>query len=179
MSDREDVGSTIPPPLPWIAWFSLGKVSDFVALSRWPGPHSRVDPSMGCTENNCPRSGKRNQTSPVAHRNGCGPGGRGFQSRRSPSKKFLQSGILLYCFVGSGGTPASHGSNVGQRLRGARCLAVDIPRRLIAPVRDTVGLLYEATAEALHFAVRAEAEGRSSSGEAHDHRRRLDELATC
>ncbi|HEV3376598.1 MAG TPA: hypothetical protein VG126_04900 [Thermoleophilaceae bacterium] len=51
-----------------------------------------------------------------------------------------------------------------------------MPRALVRPVRETVLLLYQATAEALHFALRAHGEQRGGLAEVHEHRARLAEL---
>jgi hypothetical protein len=53
---------------------------------------------------------------------------------------------------------------------------VEVPAELVAPIRETVLLLYEATAESLHLALRARSERRGSPREPHDHRARLAEL---
>jgi hypothetical protein len=50
-------------------------------------------------------------------------------------------------------------------------VSVEVPAELVEPVRETVLLLYQATAESLHQALRARAED-----EAHSHRVRVDEL---
>ena len=50
-------------------------------------------------------------------------------------------------------------------------VSVEVPAELVKPVRETVLLLYQATAESLRQALRAGADG-----EAHSHRLRLDEL---
>jgi hypothetical protein len=55
-------------------------------------------------------------------------------------------------------------------------VSVEIPVELVARVRETVVLLYEATAESLHLALRAHSEGRGSPGELHEHRVRLAQL---
>jgi hypothetical protein len=54
--------------------------------------------------------------------------------------------------------------------------SVEIPAELVAPVRESVVLLYEATAEALHFALRAHGERRGPLAEVHRQRGRLAEL---
>ncbi len=41
-------------------------------------------------------------------------------------------------------------------------VSVEVPAELVGPVRETVLLLYEATAESLHLALRAHSEGRGS-----------------
>jgi hypothetical protein len=48
---------------------------------------------------------------------------------------------------------------------------VEVPAELVRPIRETVLLLYEATAESLHLALKARA-----LDEVRLHRRRLDEL---
>jgi hypothetical protein len=55
-------------------------------------------------------------------------------------------------------------------------VSVEVPAELVRPIRETVLLLYQATAESLHLALKALAEGGSSLDEAHLHRVRLDEL---
>ena len=50
-------------------------------------------------------------------------------------------------------------------------VSVEVPAELRRPVRETVLLLYQATAESLHQALRA-----GDDGEAHMHRVRIDEL---
>jgi hypothetical protein len=55
-------------------------------------------------------------------------------------------------------------------------VSVEVPSELVAPIRETVLLLYEATAESLHLALRAHSEGRGSPRELHDHRARLEQL---
>ena len=55
-------------------------------------------------------------------------------------------------------------------------VSVEVPRELVEAVRETVLLLYQATAESLHQALRARAEGEAATGEAHSHRVRIDEL---
>jgi hypothetical protein len=54
--------------------------------------------------------------------------------------------------------------------------SVEVPEELVEPVRETVLLLYQATAESLHQALRARAAGEPRTGEAHSHRARIDEL---
>jgi hypothetical protein len=53
---------------------------------------------------------------------------------------------------------------------------MEVPAELVGRVRETVLLLYEATAESLHLALRAHSQGRGSPGELHDHRVRLAQL---
>jgi hypothetical protein len=55
-------------------------------------------------------------------------------------------------------------------------VSVEVPEELVEPVRETVLLLYQATAESLHQALRARPEGESDTAEAHSHRARIDEL---
>jgi hypothetical protein len=50
-------------------------------------------------------------------------------------------------------------------------VSVEVPAELVRPIRETVLLLYEATAESLHRALKGDA-----PDEAHVHRARLDEL---
>jgi hypothetical protein len=50
-------------------------------------------------------------------------------------------------------------------------VSVEVPAELVRPIRETVLLLYEATAESLHLALKGDA-----PDEAHVHRSRLDEL---
>jgi hypothetical protein len=55
-------------------------------------------------------------------------------------------------------------------------VSVEVPAELVGRVRETVWLLYEATAESLHLALRAHSEGRGSPTELHEHRVRLEQL---
>jgi hypothetical protein len=55
-------------------------------------------------------------------------------------------------------------------------VSVEVPAELVGPVRETVLLLYQATAESLQLALRAHAEGRGSLDEVGAHRARLAEL---
>ena len=55
-------------------------------------------------------------------------------------------------------------------------VSVEIPARLVPVVRETALLLYQATAESLHQALKARASGAAEIAEAHAHRARLDEL---
>jgi hypothetical protein len=55
-------------------------------------------------------------------------------------------------------------------------VSVEVPAELVARVRETVVLLYEATAESLHLALRAHSEGRGSPPELREHRLRLAQL---
>ena len=50
-------------------------------------------------------------------------------------------------------------------------VSVEVPAELVEPVRETVLLLYRATAESLHQSLRA-----GDREEAHSHRMRVDEL---
>jgi hypothetical protein len=54
--------------------------------------------------------------------------------------------------------------------------SVDIPAVLVASVRDSAGLLYQSSAEALHFALRSHAEHGEPRDEAKTCRARLAEL---
>jgi hypothetical protein len=59
-------------------------------------------------------------------------------------------------------------------------VSVEVPSELVAPVRETVLLLYQATAESLQLSLRAHAEGRGSLEDVAAQRARLaalDELA--
>jgi hypothetical protein len=59
-------------------------------------------------------------------------------------------------------------------------VSVEVPSELVAPIRETVLLLYQATAESLQLSLRAHSEGRGSLEEVGAHRARLaqlDELA--
>jgi hypothetical protein len=55
-------------------------------------------------------------------------------------------------------------------------VSVEVPSELVGPVRETVLLLYQATAESLQLSLRAHAEGRGSLEEVGAHRARLAEL---
>jgi hypothetical protein len=55
-------------------------------------------------------------------------------------------------------------------------VSVEVPAELVSQVRETVLLLYQATAESLHQALRARVEGDAALDEAHAHRLRIDEL---
>jgi hypothetical protein len=55
-------------------------------------------------------------------------------------------------------------------------VSVEVPAELVGQVRETVLLLYQATAESLHQALRARSDDEPSAGEAHLHRLRVDEL---
>jgi hypothetical protein len=54
--------------------------------------------------------------------------------------------------------------------------SVEVPAALVAPLRETIGLLYQTTAEALYLALRAHAERRAPLEEVHRHRTRLAQL---
>lgn len=54
-------------------------------------------------------------------------------------------------------------------------VSVEVPAELVGRVRETVLLLYEATAESLHLAL-AHSHGRGSPRELHEHRMRLAQL---
>jgi hypothetical protein len=59
-------------------------------------------------------------------------------------------------------------------------VSVEVPSELVGPVRETVLLLYQATAESLQLSLRAHSEGRGSLEDVGRHRKRLaqlDELA--
>ena len=59
-------------------------------------------------------------------------------------------------------------------------VSVEVPAELVGPVRETVLLLYQASAESLQLSLRAHSEGRGSLEEVGLHRERLaqlDELA--
>ncbi len=55
-------------------------------------------------------------------------------------------------------------------------VSVEVPAELVGRVRETVLLLYEATAESLHLSLRAHSEGRGSLEEVRAHRARLAQL---
>jgi hypothetical protein len=55
-------------------------------------------------------------------------------------------------------------------------VTVEVPAALVGPLRETLILLYQATAEALHFALRAHGEHGRRLSEVHDHRARLAQL---
>ena len=55
-------------------------------------------------------------------------------------------------------------------------VSVEVPAELVGPIRETVLLLYQATAESLHLALRARATGAAELEEVHLHRARMDEL---
>jgi hypothetical protein len=55
-------------------------------------------------------------------------------------------------------------------------VSVEVPAELVRPIRETVLLLYQATAESLHLALRARESGEDAGEEVHHHRARLDAL---
>jgi hypothetical protein len=55
-------------------------------------------------------------------------------------------------------------------------VSVEVPAELVEPIRETVLLLYQATAESLHQALRARSQGEVEPGAAPAHRVRIDEL---
>jgi len=55
-------------------------------------------------------------------------------------------------------------------------VSVDLPARLVPAVRESAMLLYQATAESLHFSLRALGEARATLEEVHAHRARLAQL---
>ena len=55
-------------------------------------------------------------------------------------------------------------------------VSVEVPAELVGQVRETVLLLYQATAESLHRALKARRDEEPPVGEAHLHRLRVDEL---
>ena len=55
-------------------------------------------------------------------------------------------------------------------------VSVEVPAELVGPIRETVLLLYQATAESLHLALKARATGEDAVEEVHRHRARLDAL---
>jgi hypothetical protein len=55
-------------------------------------------------------------------------------------------------------------------------VSVEVPAELTGRIRETALLLYQATAESLHQALRAREDEEPSVAEAHAHRVRLDEL---
>ena len=55
-------------------------------------------------------------------------------------------------------------------------VSVEVPSELVGPIRETVLLLYETTAESLQLSLRAHSEGRGSLEELGAHRARLAEL---
>jgi hypothetical protein len=55
-------------------------------------------------------------------------------------------------------------------------VTVEVPAALVGPLRETLILLYQATAEALHFSLREHGERGRRLPEVHDHRARLAQL---
>ncbi len=55
-------------------------------------------------------------------------------------------------------------------------VSVEVPSELVGPVRETVLLLYQATAESLQLSLRAHSEGRGSLEQVGPHRERLAQL---
>jgi hypothetical protein len=55
-------------------------------------------------------------------------------------------------------------------------VSMEVPAELVGPIRETVLLLYQATAESLHLSLRARSEGRGSPEEVRAHRGRLAQL---
>jgi hypothetical protein len=55
-------------------------------------------------------------------------------------------------------------------------VSVEVPAELVEAIRETVLLLYQATAESLHQALRSRANGEPYADEVHLHRERIDEL---
>jgi hypothetical protein len=55
-------------------------------------------------------------------------------------------------------------------------VSVEVPAELVAPIRETVLLLYQATSESLQLSLRAHSEGRGSLEEVGAQRTRLAEL---
>ena len=55
-------------------------------------------------------------------------------------------------------------------------VSVEVPAELTGPIRETVLLLYEATAESARLAVKARTDGRGSLADVDAHRARLGEL---
>jgi hypothetical protein len=55
-------------------------------------------------------------------------------------------------------------------------VSVEVPAELVGQIRETVLLLYQATAETLHVTLKAGGEDEALVGEAHLHRLRVDEL---
>ena len=55
-------------------------------------------------------------------------------------------------------------------------VSVEVPSELVGPVRETVLLLYQATAESLQLSLRAHSEGRGSLEQVGLHRERLAQL---
>ncbi len=55
-------------------------------------------------------------------------------------------------------------------------VSVEVPAELVSQIRETVLLLYQATAESLHTALRSRADEEPAVDEAHLHRLRVDQL---
>src|SRR4051794_25378243 len=55
-------------------------------------------------------------------------------------------------------------------------VSVEVPAELVAPIRGTVLLLYQATAESLQLSLRSHSEGRGTLEEVAEHRARLAQL---
>jgi hypothetical protein len=55
-------------------------------------------------------------------------------------------------------------------------VSVEVPAELVGQVRETVLLLYQATAESLHQVLKARTDDEPSVEEAHLHRARIDDL---
>jgi hypothetical protein len=55
-------------------------------------------------------------------------------------------------------------------------VSLEVPGELVGPVQESVLLLYSSTAEALHLALRAHAEGRGALADVRRHRARLARL---
>jgi hypothetical protein len=55
-------------------------------------------------------------------------------------------------------------------------VSVEVPAELVSPIRETVLLLYEVSAESLHLSLSAHSEGRGSLEDVHQHRLRLAQL---
>lgn len=55
-------------------------------------------------------------------------------------------------------------------------VALDVPAGLVAPLRESAMLLYQASAESLHHTLETEAGSESLPGEVHEHRERLTGL---
>jgi hypothetical protein len=55
-------------------------------------------------------------------------------------------------------------------------VSVEVPGELVAPVRETVLLLYLSTSESLHLSLKAHSERRGALADVHQHRARLAQL---
>jgi hypothetical protein len=55
-------------------------------------------------------------------------------------------------------------------------VSMEVPAALVGPVRESAQLLYQATAESLHLALRSHSAGLESLEEVHEHRARLGQL---